>query len=92
MSELTEPSSPTKEFFMHHDLTFEQSIGQHVMIGLSGTEVDDAFVDLVRTYKIGNVLLHRRNCEHKEQVRSLCSDIRQLIEQETGRKPLIAIA
>jgi beta-N-acetylhexosaminidase len=77
---------------MHHDLTFEQSIGQHVMIGLSGTEVDDAFVDLVRTYKIGNVLLHRRNCEHKEQVRSLCSDIRQLIEQETGREPLIAIA
>ena len=77
---------------MQHDLTFEQSLGQHLMIGLQGTEVDQSFEDLVRTYKIGNVLLHRRNMDHKEQVRNLCTEIRNLIQQETGREPFIALA
>jgi len=76
---------------MRKDLTFEQSIGQHLVAGLTGTTLDDGFRDLVHTCKVGNVILHPRNIENRGQLTSLCKEIRQLIIAETGVPPIIAI-
>ena len=76
---------------MHQDLTFEQSIGQHLMISLDGTELDEQFIHIIRTFKVGNVLLRRANLQNPEQIRSLCDDIRTLILEETTVEPCIAV-
>jgi beta-N-acetylhexosaminidase len=77
---------------MQQELTFEQSIGQHLVISLQQTEIDDHFRDLVKTGKIGNVILQKRNIESSEQLTALCRDIRELIYEETQLEPLIIIA
>ena len=67
------------------------AVGQRIMAGLPGTEIDDGFRTLVRECKIGNVILFRRNIESREQLKALCAALRELILSETGYEPLIAI-
>ena len=67
------------------------AIGQRIMAGFPGTEIDDDFAALVREYKVGNVILFRRNIESREQLSRLCKALTELIEHETGAIPLIAI-
>ena len=67
------------------------AIGQRIMAGFPGTEIDDDFAALVREYKVGNVILFRRNIESREQLSCLCKALTELIERETGAIPLIAI-
>ena len=67
------------------------AVGQRIMAGFPGTEIDEAFAALVREYKIGNVILFRRNVESREQLARLCAELRALIVAETGVEPLIAI-
>jgi beta-N-acetylhexosaminidase len=76
---------------MSKDLTFEQSIGQHLVAGVHGTSLDDSFRNLVRNYKVGNVILFRRNIRSTRQLRKLCTDIRNFIVEETGIEPLVII-
>ena len=42
------------------------AVGQRIMAGLPGTEIDEGFRTLVRECKIGNVILFRRNIESRE--------------------------
>lgn len=65
--------------------------GQRLMAGFPGTELDEDFISLVREYKVGNVILFRRNIENAAQLKRLCSSIRRLIVRETGVEPFIAI-
>lgn len=67
------------------------AVGQRIMAGFPGTEIDREFVSLVREYKIGNVILFRRNIESKAQLTRLCAQLKELIAAETGVDPLIAI-
>lgn len=76
---------------MHQDLTFEQSIGQHLVAGLQGTELDDSFRELIRTCNVGNVILFSRNIESTRQLRTLCTDIKNCIMEETSVEPFIMI-
>ena len=65
--------------------------GQHFVVGFPGTELDEEFIRLVKKYKIGNVILFRHNVESKEQLRALCGEIQELIQQETGHPAFIMI-
>ena len=47
------------------------AIGQRLMVGFPGTEIDPEFEALVREFKIGNVILFRRNVENKDQLTKL---------------------
>ncbi len=49
------------------------------------------FAALVREYKIGNVILFRRNIENNEQLRRLCRELQSLIIAETGHPAFITI-
>lgn len=66
-------------------------IGQKLCIGFDGPEITPEFRDLVRTYKIGNVILFRRNAVSPDQLRHLNRTLKELILQETGIPALIAI-
>lgn len=66
-------------------------LGQRLGFGFEGTRIPDDFAALVREYKIGNVVLFRRNIENNSQLRQLCRDIQSLIIGETGHPAFITI-
>lgn len=66
-------------------------IGQRLIVGFPGCELDDRFVRLVKEYKIGNVILFRHNIRSKYQMKQLCRDIQSLIQGETGYPAFITI-
>jgi len=76
---------------MKTNLSLTHQIGQRMMAGFDGPYLDEAFIDLVKTRKIGNVILFAWNITGKEQLRELCLDIQRLVLEETGRPAFIAI-
>lgn len=72
-------------------MDLREQIGQRLVIGFLGTELDPEFKRLVREYKIGNVILFQRNLKSMEQVKALCADIQELVRRETGHDAFITI-
>ena len=66
-------------------------LGQRLAFGFEGTCIPEDFAALVREYKIGNVILFRRNIENNEQLRRLCRELQSLIIAETGHPAFITI-
>ena len=64
-------------------------IGQCLGVGFDGPVIPAEYAELVRKYKIGNVLLFRRNVESFEQIKALCASLTNLIQGETGLPPFI---
>lgn len=69
----------------------KHKVGQRIVAGLAGTQVDDTFRNLVRESAVGNVILFRRNIESSAQLTRLCAEIRAVILEEIGVPPLITI-
>lgn len=74
--------------FVNNDL---HKIGQRLVAGFPGTSMSQAFIELVRNYKVANVILFRWNIESREQLRRLCAEIQQLVLEETGTPAFITI-
>ncbi len=74
---------------MLRDITWK--VGQRFVAGFHGTTVPDDFVELVKKYKVGNVILFKRNVESAEQLKKLCDDLQELIMKETGLPAFITI-
>jgi beta-N-acetylhexosaminidase len=68
-------------------MKLEHKIGQLLLIGLPGTQVDSETRELLTTIQPGGVLLNGRNIEAAQQVVELNSTIRSLLEVP----PIIAI-
>ena len=66
-------------------------LGQWLAFGFEGTCIPENFAALVREYKIGNVILFRRNIENNDQLRRLCRELQSLIIAETGHPAFITI-
>ncbi len=64
-------------------------IGQLLGVGFDGPVIPGEYAELVRKYKIGNVIFFRRNVESFEQIKGLCADLNRLIREETGLPPFI---
>lgn len=73
------------------DENMKRLIGQCLVGGLVGKEVDPEFVRLVKEYKLGNVILFSHNVVSVAQVRGLCKDIQEIIVKETGIPAFITI-
>ncbi len=78
------------------DLTLEEKIGQMFMVGMPGTEIDDITRELITKYKIGGIILYRKNILSLDHFVSLLNRLRELnknnkvplmigIDQEGGR-------
>ena len=76
---------------MANEEALRQKIGQRIMTGLPGPELDPDFIRMVKTFKISNVVLFRRNIQGTPQLSRLCGDIQELVRQETGHGALIAV-
>ncbi len=72
-------------------MTLQEKIGQRLMTGFRGTEMTEEFRQVVKTHKIGNVILFQDNVGDREQLKQLCREIQELIRQETGHSAFIAI-
>jgi beta-N-acetylhexosaminidase len=66
-------------------------LGQRIGIGFSGSKVSEELRRHVREYKTGNIILFRDNMESASQIRTLCRDIQELVQTETGQPALIAV-
>ena len=67
------------------------AVGQRICVGFTGTTVPPEIRELIQKYKVGNILLFSRNVESFEQLKALCTDLRELILSETGLPPFIMI-
>ena len=56
-------------------------IGQRLAFGFRETTLTQDFIDMVREYKIGNVILFYWNIINADQLRQLCRDIQGLIQE-----------
>ena len=66
-------------------------IGQRLVFGFKGAELPQEFIELVREFKLGNVILFRYNVENTAQLRRLCAEIQELVRRETGHPAFITI-
>jgi len=72
-------------------MTLQEKIGQRLMTGFPGTEMSEEFRQVVRTHKIGNVILFRENILNCSQLKQLCRDIQEFVRKETGHSAFIAV-
>jgi beta-N-acetylhexosaminidase len=73
------------------DMTIKQMLGQKLVFGFHGETLSEEFKQLIREYKVGNVILFLRNVKSAEQLRRLCGEIQELILAETGYPAFIVI-
>lgn len=66
-------------------------LGQRIAIGFPGDTLTPELEQLIREYKIGNIILFRRNIHTVEQTRKLCADLQALIQAETGLPAFIML-
>lgn len=67
------------------------AIGQKIVVGIDGTALSEPFIQLVKEYKVANVILFKENIADASQTRRLCADIQRLILAETGAPAFIAM-
>ncbi|MDR3167283.1 MAG: glycosyl hydrolase family 3, partial [Treponema sp.] len=72
-------------------MTAAEKVGQRFALGFTGKTLPPEFRRLVKEYKAGNVILFRDNLESASQARRLTGEIRNLIGEETGFLPFIAL-
>ena len=72
-------------------MTMRALLGQKLVFGFHGTRMTAEMKGLIQEYKIGNVILFLRNVENAEQLRTLCREIQELIQGETGYPAFIII-
>lgn len=74
-----------------HELTLEEKIGQLFIVGFYGEEFNDDLLNLIKDYKIGNVILFSRNISSVKQLYKLNKDIHTNMEKHLGIMPFITI-
>jgi beta-N-acetylhexosaminidase len=65
----------------------EQSAGQRLMVGFDGTELNPDLRFLIKTLKVGGIILFARNLLNPDQIKHLCSSI-QKYARSCGQPPL----
>ncbi len=73
------------------DAQLRLELGQHFMVGFDGPELTPELERYLAEYKIGNIILFKRNVQDNAQLRRLCGDIQRCVKKSTGRSALIAI-
>lgn len=74
-----------------NDLNIRRLVGQRMVVGFDGTELNEDIIDLVSKYKIGNIILFKHNITSNNQLKKLCKDLQDLVRLHTGYDPFITI-
>ena len=73
------------------DCNFGSEPGIHIYAGFRGLRLEDELASLIRDFRIGGIVLFRRNIESEDQVRRLIGDAQEYALKELGRPLLCAI-
>lgn len=73
------------------EMTLQEKIGQLLIVGFDGYEINNELIDIVKRYKAGNIILFTRNIKDLKQLYKLNKDLHELVLKETGVMPLISI-
>ncbi|NLI82124.1 MAG: glycoside hydrolase family 3 protein [Deltaproteobacteria bacterium] len=65
--------------------------GIHMMVGFQGLDFEEELHSLVKEFRVGGIVLFRRNIESPEQLRQLLSDARRKSVEIMGRPLWVAI-
>lgn len=89
-----EPKSEVKNPTLHDaavkmvaGMSLEEKIGQMLLIGIDGTEIDEGALSMLRDYHVGGVILFDRNMNNKYQVTGLNANLQRL-NKEYNKLPL----
>ncbi len=69
------------------DLTLREKVGQMLIIKISGKEISKATKKIIRDYKVGGVILYRKNYDNYEEMLNIINEIKK-INKESGNIPL----
>ncbi len=72
-------------------LTTEEKIGQLLMFGIEGTTLTDHAIELIKKYKVGNIILFARNADNPKQLFELNQSLQKLAMAELGIPMFISI-
>lgn len=75
----------------NENMDLRTQIGQHFVCGFDGPTLEPSFIEAVKRYKIGNIILFARNIKSKTQLYALCQEIQDLVRSECGHDALITI-
>ena len=78
-----EPMDPVEEILQ--SMTLAEKIGQMVMIGVHGTEINDDSRYMLTQYHIGGIIFFDRNLETRAQAKSFAADLNKAA---AGKVPL----
>ena len=73
------------------EMSIDELIGQVIMVGLPGLELNQQYLDLIKDYKIGNYILFARNYDNTKQMKNLMQEVYKYTEEVTGSFPLVSI-
>ena len=73
------------------EMTVDELIGQVIMVGLPGLELDEFYKNFINDYKIGNYILFARNYQDTKQMKSFMKDLYQYTIKTTDSFPLVSI-
>jgi len=72
-------------------MNLQQKIGQLIIAGFDGYEVNDHIKNLIVKHHVGNVILFEKNCKSPEQVFKLTQSLQQLAMKHNGTPLFIMI-
>lgn len=66
------------------NLSIREKIGQLLMVGFQEKEISEDIINLIRDYKIGNIILFERNFDNPEQLFKLTQDLQKVALESIG--------
>ena len=72
-------------------ITFEEKLGQLLVIGFKGLNLTDDIKEMIKKYKFGNFILYSRNYHTLEQFEKLVRDLHDEVIKSIGIMPFICI-
>lgn len=73
------------------EMNIDELIGQVIMVGLPGLELNQQYLDFIKEYKIGNYILFARNYDNTKQMKELMQEVYKYTQEVTGSFPLVSI-
>lgn len=87
----TELSNEQKVNALLDSMSDAEKVGQLIMFGMQGTEINDDVRYILNEYKLGGIILFDRNMESKEQVKALNTSLQKSARQAEKVPLLMAI-
>ena len=68
------------------EMTLDEKIGQLVLVGMDGYDVNDNIKELIQSYHVGGIILYRKNVKDNNQLLSLINSLKS--SNSSNKAPL----